>query len=287
MTEILNDRALVLIKGSDSKKFLQGLITKNIEQGTSNLTYCLMLNAQGKYLYELFLYPREDGFIAEIYKAHKDSFIGKLKIYKLRSQVEFYDVSEEYAVLWSKHPLSDACISAPDPRMQDLGYRSIIAKKTLLNYATEMGSGTYLKLKYQLAIPEYSELVQEKSFPLEYGLEQLSAIDFDKGCYIGQEPISRTKYRGVVRKNIYKVIAEKNFKEFLELGASTDTGEEDESSNIAIMAGDTKIGKLLSYLGQLAIALVREEELAKAEEQNLSITIAGEKVSVCKPSWRE
>ncbi|MCC2646884.1 MAG: gcvT [Rickettsiaceae bacterium] len=287
--EILENRAFILVKGTDAARFLQGLLTKNIDKFASELNYCLMLTPQGKYLYELFLYKMEDEFILELYEGHKASFISKLKIYKLRSQVEIIDVSEDYEVIWSKEKIENVRLSLPDPRSNQLGYRSL-AESSKLDLLNIPYTYSYKQRKYQLAIIDYNELIQEKSFPLEYGLDHLNAIDFDKGCYIGQEPISRTKYRGVVRKNIYKIEAEKNLEEVLIDVESTQNmlQEEDENSNsnYNLMAGDKKIGKILSYFKNNGIALIRDEELQKASEYNLPITVSGIEVNVKIPSWR-
>jgi folate-binding protein YgfZ len=289
--EILENRAFISIKGTDAARFLQGLLTKNIEKLASELNYCLMLTPQGKYLYEMFLYKLKDEFIIELYEEHKASFISKLKIYKLRSQVEIIDVSEDYEVIWSKEKIENVRLSLPDPRSNQLGYRSLveISKLDLLNIP-DTYSCSYKQRKYQLAIIDYNELIQEKSFPLEYGLDHLNAIDFDKGCYIGQEPISRTKYRGVVRKNIYKIEAEKYLEEVLKDIEPTQNmlQEEDENSNsnYNLMAGDIKIGKILSYFKNNGIALIRDEELQKVQEDRTIATVAGINIQISIPSWR-
>ncbi len=272
--QILKDRSFILVNGSDAEKFLQGLITKN----TSNmqqLTYALMLDSKGKYLYELFIYKLSEGYLIEILSRHKESFINKIKMYKLRSQVDICDMHDDYVCVLSLSEIKNARLSALDPRYDQLGFRSLIGKNDLSKLEINKAAleDIYSDFKYKFAVPNNMDMVQEKSFPLEFGLDYLNAIDFDKGCYIGQEPISRAKYRGVVRKNIYKLEA---ISDISDIPAGTE-----------IMAGDIKIGQLCSSYGTIGIGLIREEELNEAKALDASIMLGNIMVKISIPEWRK
>ena len=220
---------------------MQALITNDVKKIANNEScYSLILTPQGKYLFDFFLYKiNQEEFLIDCNLGKVSELISKLELYKLRSKVNITNLSDTFMVVFGEEGEGYKFI---DPRSASLGMRSIIKNDNRPifedNYHTHrMGLNTI--------IPEGElDLEQNKSFPLEWGLELLNAISFDKGCYVGQEVIARTKYRGVVRKQPMKVTA------------SVDLPPKDTE----IYAGESKIGVMASSFGKVGIALIRVED---------------------------
>ncbi|GAB4165050.1 MAG: folate-binding protein YgfZ [Rickettsiaceae bacterium] len=270
MFEVLNKRAVIQISGKDSQKFLQALTTNDIINNT--YTYNYLLNNQGRYLFDFFVYKEAaDNYFLEIEEANCQDFIKRLTLYKLRSEVEIKDISASCSILYSDAKIKDSEFSCLDPRYHELGFRSLI-KTDKINRLEKAVSGLYLRDKYKYAIVDGClDLMPGKSIPMEYGAEELSAIDYKKGCYIGQEVVSRAKYQGVIRKKIFKLV-------FGTLIAPISSGAE-----ITDLQGD-KIGLVCSINTNTAIALLREEKYLGLTEKK--VIVGGCLADVAIPPWR-
>lgn len=192
---LLKDRAILEISGPERKKFLQGLVTNDVEKASAtNLIYTAMLNAQGRFLYDFFIFDNDEKLVLDCLAARRDEILKKLNFYKLRSQVEIKKNDE--LKVFSSHESK----GFSDPRNQKLGFRF---------YGNEVGdnSNEYHFKRISLKIPESeNDLTYEKSFILEFGFDELNAIDYNKGCYVGQELTARTHYRGEIRKKIFHIV---------------------------------------------------------------------------------
>lgn len=269
MREILRDRAIIDVSGNDALDFLQNLTTNDIKK--NNYCYSYALNNSGRYLFDFFVFKDSDTkFLIDINKNQVELFQKHLVMYKLRAKIEVSDLSQLYKVVYSKEQPQFPCIvSNQDPRFNKLGFRCIIKADADL-----MGenSGIYLEDKYNYAITDgYEDLVYEKSIPIEYGAEELNAVSYTKGCYIGQELISRTKYQGVLRKKIFKLY----FESFDDLSVS---------KNDEIIANNKKIGVICSYYKNRAITLIREEEFSILEQP--IIKVQNQVAFLSLPPWR-
>ncbi len=269
MFEILSDRSIIHIVGPDSQKFLQSLTTNDVVNKI--YTYNYLLNNQGRYLYDFYIYQDNDkSYFLDIDKASSTSLIKRLSMYKLRSHIEIHDVSEFYTVLYSRSKIQNSLFSLRDPRYNKLGFRSVI-KIVNINKLEAKISNLYLEDKYKFAIVDGTlDLVTEKSIPIEFGAEELNAIDYKKGCYVGQEVISRAKYQGVVRKKIFKLQSSVNF-------LAIDQGAE-------LTCEGVKVGKLCSFYENLAIGLLWEEKYLGLIEKKVMINSYILDITV--PSWR-
>ncbi len=200
----LNDRAIIEISGSDRRRLLQGLITNNVEKASSsNLIYSAMLNAQGRFLYDFFIFEIDEKLMIDCAADRRDEIMKKLNFYKLRSQVEIKK-NDELKVFYNQENKGFI-----DPRSPKLGSR--FYQK---NLSAEQSSFYHFN-RISLKIPESDhDLTYEKSFILEFGFDDFNAIDYNKGCYVGQELTARTHYRGEIRKKLFHVkldsIIEKN-----------------------------------------------------------------------------
>ncbi len=195
MLTLLNDRVLIEISGEDRKKFLQGLITNDINKASErNLIYTAMLNSQGRFLYDFFIFEIADKIMLDCFAPRRDEIIQKLSFYKLRSKVEIKK-NDELTVCqnFSKGDFLD-------PRHPELGFR------TYSNKALDNSENSYHYKRIALKIPEGEhDLTYEKSFILEFGFDYINATDYQKGCYIGQELTARTHYNGEIRKKIFHI----------------------------------------------------------------------------------
>ncbi|MFN7038327.1 MAG: YgfZ/GcvT domain-containing protein [Alphaproteobacteria bacterium] len=278
------DRAVISVTGPEASSFLQAIITNDIYKvSQTNSIYSCILTPQGKYAFDFFISYFEDKFFIEIDKLCAKQLISKLNLYKLRKNIEI-KMEDEYEVL-SLQELIDqeqAWLTLPflsglkyiDPRYSKMGYRAIIKSDSLPEilaaYNQTLNSYEYYRINN--GIPEGNkDLRFEKSFPLEYGLDYLNAIDFKKGCYVGQEVTARTKYRGLIRKKIYVVKA-----------------INDISIDKEVYLNEIKVGNVTSVFGNIGLALIREEEYhnEKAKDQNIAPTIEGKEVSLITPIWQ-
>jgi folate-binding protein YgfZ len=226
----LKDRSILEITGPDRKKFLQGLITNDANKATEkNLIYAVMLNPQGRFLYDFFIFESGEKLMLDCFDFRRDEILQKLNFYKLRSQVQIKKNDELVVgqkIISDFLPLTHKGMggqtelgAAPsplagegwgegyiDPRNLHLGRRTYF-KKSEANFFVEADESPYHFARITNKIPESEhDLTHDKSFIIEFGFDDLNAIDYQKGCYVGQELTARTHYRGEVRKKIFHVM---------------------------------------------------------------------------------
>lgn len=195
----LKNRGLLHIEGSDRRDFLQNLITNNIEHlSITNQIYACLLSPQGKFLHDFFV--REgDGFIlldCEGGERAQDLY-KRLNMYRLRAdvQISMEETNDVYTIFNSEN------IGLPDPRHHEMGSRSF-EKPDLEEQPFE----EWDKRRIKLCIPDGSrDLIVGKSTMDEGKMDTLHAIDYEKGCYVGQELTARMHYRGLGKKHLHVV----------------------------------------------------------------------------------
>ena len=194
----LQNRGLIHIEGKDRHAFLQGLITNDIEKLESGkLLYACLLSPQGKFLHDFFISEGDEFLVIECEGGERaQDLYERLNRYRLRSdvQISVEGSAPVYAVMGAEHGLKD-------PRHNDIGYRSF-EKPDLPEEPFE----TWDTHRIELTIPDGSrDLIPEKSTMDEARMDQLNAIDYDKGCYVGQELTARMHYRGLGKKHLQTV----------------------------------------------------------------------------------
>ncbi len=232
---ILKDRGIISVLGKDSKEFLQNIITNDINiVNKDNSIFSGIFTPQGKYLYEFFIVKSNDGYFLDC----SEEFVGELKVflekYKLNSDVDIKDISAEYVVgiisnekfeeiKKEENKTTQTIIyrSSPffqDPRSKKLGSRVLSNLEKLyltikkLSLKIEDGS-YYLNSAHEAGIPiKNLKKLQNNLFGLEANFEELSAIDFKKGCYIGQENTARMKLKNKLRKKLLPIVSKENLK---------------------------------------------------------------------------
>lgn len=257
-----NNRGFIYLKGPDAKTYLQGLVTNDVEQVNAEKTiYTALLTPQGRYLFDFFISQDEDGLLLDVDYERLQELLSLLKKYKLRAQVEITAENEPQTVacvfgddVFSKlglesNPGFTSKHSYVDPRLAALGARSRLEPKVLNDMGfTQVESNVYDHHRLSHGIPRTGlDLLVEKSIPLECGLDELNAIGWEKGCYLGQELTARTKYRGLVRKRLLPVHIE---------------GQGIEPQATLTFEGE-EIGSMRSSQGDKGLALIRLEVLDK------------------------
>ncbi|WP_085909300.1 CAF17-like 4Fe-4S cluster assembly/insertion protein YgfZ [Kiloniella majae] len=225
----LEHRTILKLDGDELIPFLQAVVTQDISQVTSTKSvWSALLTPQGKFLHEFFVTSSPDGgLFLDCEKERAADLLKRLKLYKMRSKATLEQTNGQYTILAlqgrdlskqfdipyekgiSKEVLS-GCIYI-DPRHQAIGARAIIPTENLAGFIEEhsITEGTledYDQARVALGVPDGSrDLEIEKSILLENGFNELGAIDWDKGCYIGQELTARTKYRALIKKRLVPV----------------------------------------------------------------------------------
>ena len=264
----LTNRGIISVTGSDSRDFLQGIISNDITLVSPNKTiYAALLTPQGKYLFDFFISQSGEKLLIECEKDRVPDLMKRLRIYKLRANADLVDETETYSIfaIWGDdaaqatglhnerglaHEISGGT-QFIDPRLNTAGVRSVlpieVAEAQLQSLAAEPASASDYDLhRLKLGLPDASrDLVVDKATLIESGFDELNGVDWNKGCYMGQELTARTKYRGLVKKRLISVFIE---------GAAPEPGT-------PIMVGDKNAGEMRSSNAGHGIALLRLDQL--------------------------
>ena len=225
---LLEDRGLISITGEDSKNFLQNIITNDVEKvSSSNSIFSALFTPQGKYLFEFFLLLTKEGFLLDCDNKFTNEIITYLSKYKLRSKIEIKDISTNHVIGLislekfteiqndeSKNTDTIVYRDSPvfiDPRNKKLGARilSTLEKLHLTIKKLDLKiikAENYFLDAHALGIPiKGVENLKEQLFGLEANFEELKAIDFKKGCYVGQENTARMKLKNKLRRRLLPI----------------------------------------------------------------------------------
>jgi folate-binding protein YgfZ len=237
---ILEERGLILVEGIEAKQFLQNIITNNIEKvNDSNSIFSAIFTPQGKYLYEFFITKNKNGYLLDCNIELKEDLIKHLFKYKIRSKIEIKDLSSSHVIgiiskekfleiqeeLNSKNKTvlyrESPCFI--DTRLSSLGARIVSSLEKLHLTIKKLNleiieKSDYLKLSHIEGVPtEGVKDLQNNLFGLESNFEELNAIDFKKGCYVGQENTARMKLKNKLRRRLLPVVSNKPLKIFDEI----------------------------------------------------------------------
>ena len=288
---ILEDRGFIQVNGPEAKDFLQNIVTNDLEKVTDELTvFSSILTPQGKYLFEFFVLKLKDGYLLECEKKSTVEIIKLLNFYKLRSKVDFVDLTEKYVVaiisLEKFKEIKNSGISKGetanfredpvyiDPRNEKLGAKIISKIENIhltikkLNLKITDKKKYYIK-SFELGIPQIDlNKLKDKIFGIENNLDELNGIDFKKGCYIGQENTSRIKLRNKLRRRILPI--------------QKITGVL--SQNDVIKYKGFEIGKIMIEK-PYSFALVKVVDPDLKEFTNMELMCDKSKIKILKPEW--
>jgi tRNA-modifying protein YgfZ len=279
---LLPDRGVLKVAGDDARRFLNGLVTNDIAKvAPGRPRYAALLTPQGKIIGDFIVAeaPAEDGggFFLDVPKALARTLVDKLNFYKLRAKVRVEDLSEALGVMavWDGTGDSEYGLCYADPRLAALGWRVMLPPQLAAEAADDLGATlaepeAYEAHRIALGVPRGGmDFAYGDTFPHEADMDQLGGVDFDKGCYVGQEVVSRVEHRASARSRIVPVAY----------------GEFAPSSGLPVMAGDKQVGIFGSAVKGRALAMLRLDRVQDALAAGLPLTCGGIAVHVVKPDW--
>lgn len=248
----LTHRALIAISGEDRRTFLQGLVSADVEQASaSRALYGAFLTPQGKYLYDFFIAEHEGVLLLEVERDGREDFIRRLSRFRLRSKVVLApkDEWQVYAVIGAPErergsvELWEGGLSVSDPRLAAAGQRAWLPAKPDL---PESEFAVWDARRIELGLADGSrDMVPEKTILLEAGFDELQGVDWQKGCFMGQEVTARSKYRGQIKKRLLPVAID---------------GPAPPPGTIVTLDGQ-EAGEMRSHVGRMGLAVIRLDSL--------------------------
>jgi hypothetical protein len=279
---LLPDRGVVKVAGEDARSFLNGLATNDIAKVTPEAPrFAALLTPQGKIIVDFIVAeaPAEDGggFFLDCPRALAMSFVDRLNFYKLRAKVIAEDLSAVLGVMavWGGAADTDHGLVYADPRVPALGQRVMLPPHLASAAASDLGAelvdaAAYEEHRIALGVPRGGlDFMYNDAFPHEADMDQLAGVDFDKGCYVGQEVVSRMQHRGGARNRIVGVTYD---------AFSPEAGE-------PVLAGDKPLGTMGSAVAGHGVAMLRLDRLADALAAGTPITAGGVTLTPVKPTW--
>jgi tRNA-modifying protein YgfZ len=259
-TAELNSRSLVGVIGADWRDFLQGLLSQDVETiRPGELRFGALLTPQGKLLFDLFIFGREDGCWLDVAADRREALIQRLTIYRLRAKVEIAAVDAPVRALWD----ADASDWPVDPRLGVLGWRGYGVEAPAGAMVTDEAAFDAMRLA--LGVPDPAkDCPPESAYPIEANFDLLNGIDFQKGCFVGQETTSRMKRRGMIKNRMLPI----DFQ-----GPAPGFGAE-------VLAGTLRAGEVHTGAGGRAMALLRLDRIEGA-----SLSVDDRPVTVATPAY--
>jgi len=271
---LLPDRGVIKVVGDDARNFLHGLVSADIltlKPGVAR--FCALLTPQGKIIADFFVVEAPPahggGFFFDVARSLTATLVAKLNLYKLRSRLIIEDLSEILGMLaaWDGEAATAYGLGYTDPRLPALGLRVMVAPHLAAAAAADLGAtlvdaGEYEAYRIALGIPSGGvDFRYGDAFPHEADMDQLQGIDFAKGCYVGQEVVSRMEHRGSAR-----------------MRAAPAPG-------IAITAGERQLGTMGSATAGHGLALLRLDRVAEALSNGQELLAGAVPIRLVKPDW--
>ena len=279
---LLPDRGVVKAVGDGARNFLHGLVTADIlalKPGAAR--FCALLTPQGKIIADFIVVeaPTADGggFFLDLPRALGPALVERLNLYKLRAKVIIEDLSETLGVLaaWDGTGTTAYGLCYADPRLPALGLRVMLPPHLAAAAAAELGAALVGDSDYEahriaLGVPRGGiDFQYGDAFPHETDMDQLGGVDFGKGCYVGQEVVSRIEHRGIARTRAVPVRYD---------GAAPQAGA-------AVMAGGRQVGMMGSAARGHGLALLRLDRVAEALSHDEPLKAGGVPLRLSKPDW--
>ena len=279
---LLPERGVVKVAGDDARHFLNGLATTDIGKvGPGQARFGALLTPQGKIIVDFIIteaLPEDgSGFFLDCPKPLAQALVEKLTFYKLRAKVTVEDLSDKLGVMayWGGNAESDYGLCYADPRLPGLGMRIIVPPELAAETAADLGATlveaqAYDAHRVALGVPRGGhDFSYMDAFPHEADMDQLAGVDFDKGCYVGQEVVSRVEHRSTARSRVVPIAYD---------GGAPMQGA-------VVLMGDKQIGVMGSSAQGLGLAMLRLDRVADAMASATPITAGGVPIQVRKPDW--
>lgn len=288
----LDARGALKVGGPEARAFLQGLISNDIGKVAPECAiYAALLTPQGKYLHDFFVVELGGALYLDCEAARLEELKRRLGVFRLRRRVTLDDASADFqsAVLFGNGAIEAFGLGAEpgrarafagglvyvDPRLAEAGLRALVPRDGAERALIEAGFGEapieeYERLRLTLGLPDGSrDLDVEKAIPLENGFDELNALDWTKGCYMGQELTARTKYRGLVRKRLMPVAIE---------GPVPAPGT-------PVMAGKLQAGEMRTGFEGKGLAMLRLDVVEEIKDKPGALTAGEARLTPSKPAW--
>jgi hypothetical protein len=243
----LPNRGFLRLSGEDRLKFLQGLVSNDVNAAApGHAVYSCLLTPQGKFLHDFFLIADGDSLLIECEADRRADLAQRLRMYRLRSRIEIAEADYAAFAAFGVAPLASDELLYPDPRTPALGTRVLLPAGN--RAAPEIPFDLYDRLRIANAVPDGSrDMEVGKAILLENNIDLLNGIAWDKGCYTGQELTARTHYRGLIKKRLIPMrIA----------GAAPPVGT-------PLIENGSEIGEMRSASGDIGLALLRLERVRR------------------------
>lgn len=288
---VLEDRGVLTVAGEDRHAFLQGLVSNDVNKVTPRRTiYASLLTAQGRFLHDFFIAELGGAFALDAEAARLEDLRRRLTLYRLRAKVTLTPAGDGLAVValfgdtaletlgvpdepGHAAPFADG-VAFVDPRLPRLGARAIVPRASV-GHMSALGFSAarrdeYDAMRLALGVPDGSrDLPVEKALLLENGFDELHGVDWQKGCYIGQEVTARMKYRSLVRKRLTTVRID---------------GEAPPPGTPVVLDGE-EAGEMRSALGTQGLALLRLDMVERADREGRPLSAGGASLTPIKPAW--
>lgn len=274
----LPDRGVIKVAGEDARNFLNGLITTDVDRLKPGLgRFGALLTPQGKIIVDFLITEAPaghgGGFLIDCPKPLAEGLATKLKFYKLRAKVTVENLDLGVLAAWDGQPAAQPDLAFADPRNEALGTRILIPEDLKQKLSDLIGAELVDAAEYEahriaLGVPRGGlDFMYSDAFPHETNMDRLAGVDFDKGCYVGQEVVSRMQHRGTARTRSVKVLLD---------DLSPEVG-------VSVMAGDKQVGTMGSSAQGKGIALVRIDRVADALDAGQPLTAGGLAVRLAEP----
>jgi tRNA-modifying protein YgfZ len=272
---LLPDRSVLEVVGEDRLSFLQGLVTNDVEGlAEREGRFTGLLSPQGKILFDFFVVSAGDAFLIDCSSELAANLTKRLALYRLRAKVTIADVSDRWRVgaAWGEGAAewaeANAPVIYPDPRLLALGFRLLVLGSHQPEFSASFAD--YEAMRIAFAVPEGGkDYAYGDAFPHEACLDLLHGVSFKKGCFVGQEVVSRMQHRGTARTRVLAASAEQ----------SLPRGGAD------IFAGAVAVGRLGSVAGRRGIALARVDRVKEALKKGQTFTAGSVAVEFAAPAW--
>ena len=277
---LLPDRGVVKVSGNDARDFLNGLVTTDMTPLRPSLgRFGALLTPQGKITTDFLITEAPSGhgggFLLDCPRVLAQSLADKLGFYRLRAKVVVENLSDSLAVLaaWDGDPALKPDLAFADPRSETLGWRILVPQELAQKAADLIGAEMVDNAAYEAhriasGVPRGGlDFIYGDAFPHETNMDRLHGVDFDKGCYVGQEVVSRMQHRGTARTRTVRIILD---------GPAPEPGA-------TILAGDKPVGTIGSAAGRNGLALLRIDRVADALDAKIPLTSGGLALHLADP----
>lgn len=276
----LTDRGVVKVGGNDARGFLNGLVTTDIDRLQPGLgRFGALLTPQGKIIADFLVTQatagQGGGFLFDLPKALAQTLADRLGFYKLRAKVTIENLSEGLGVLavWDGDPAMKPDLTFADPRDERMGWRTLVPADLAEKAAKAIGAevvdaSAYEAHRIACGVPRGgADFIYGDAFPHETNMDRLHGVDFDKGCYIGQEVVSRMEHRGTARTRTIRVSVDQSAPEV----------------GVSVTAGDKTVGTMGSAANGRGLALLRTDRASDALDAGLQLSAGGLPITLVAP----